>query len=176
MLKTINLGGGREIRLSSRNSWLFEYRDQFGQDIIPALMPALIGISKGIAAFYKEAGSFEEVKEEHIAALIEDDILTDMGIHLTATGGATGIYEIAWAMAKAADPTIPDPRTWIREIEGSDEEEDEELPLLDIITPAVFELLFKGVTSANFLNRLQKKADKLRPKKTKKETEKNPKK
>ena len=40
MEKTINIGN-KSVRLSNNVSWTMEYRDQFGQDIIPTLMPAL---------------------------------------------------------------------------------------------------------------------------------------
>lgn len=155
MLKTIDLGGGREIKLSNRTSWLFEYRDQFGQDIVPVLMPALLGISKGVSALAKEAGGkLEDINEEQLLEFAGSDDLTDMAVHFTAFDGLTGILEIAWAMARTADPKTPELREWIRQIEGSDEEEDE-MPLVDVITPTVIKMLFTGVMTRKNVMGLQ---------------------
>lgn len=155
MLKTIDLGGGREIKLSNRTSWLFEYRDQFGQDIVPVLMPALIGLSKGISSLAKEAGGkLEDISEEKLLEFAGSDALTDMGVHFSAFDGLTGILEIAWAMAKAADPKIPELREWIRQIEG-DDEEDDEMPLVDVITPTVLKMMFTGVMTRKNVTGLQ---------------------
>lgn len=171
MLKTIDLGGGRTLRLSNRISWLYEYKDQFGQDILPTLMPALLGLAKALGAVGKSHGGFDNLNEDDLIELLGSDEATDIGVHFAAFDGFTGILDIAWAMAKTADPTIPEPMEWVRQIEGTDDEEDE-MPLVDIITPTLLKLMFTGVMSRKNQTRLQNKAASLQPKKKTKSSKK----
>jgi len=54
---------------------------------------------------------------------------------------------VTWALAKAADERILPPKQWVRQFDS--------FPL-DIIVPAVGELLFKGFSSSKNLARLKK--------------------
>ena len=50
-----------------------------------------------------------------------------------------------WAMAKAADDDVPDPKTWVRQFD--------DFPI-DVIAPQVFELVLKGMVSSKNWKRL----------------------
>ena len=56
------------------------------------------------------------------------------------------IINVTWAMAKAADENIDPPKRWVRQFET--------FPL-DVIVPAVYELIFKGFVSSKNLKRLK---------------------
>lgn len=165
MIKTLDLGSGREITLSNELSWLVEYKDQFGQDIVPTLMPMLLGLSQALSVLVEEAGGFDKIDEESLFRLLGSDSLVDIAIRLSGFE-AVDILNITWAMAKAYDPSLKEPRAWIRSLSG---DAHEEVPLVDVIVPAVAELVVKGVISSKNLTRLTESTtrlkDSLQPKK-----------
>jgi hypothetical protein len=57
------------------------------------------------------------------------------------------IINVTWAMAKAADENIEPPKRWVRQFE--------EFPL-DVVFPAVYDLVVKGFVSSKNLKRLKK--------------------
>jgi hypothetical protein len=63
------------------------------------------------------------------------------------------IINVTWAMAKAADEDIEPPKRWVRQFE--------EFPL-DVVVPAVYELVLKGFVSSKNLKRLKKVSASLR--------------
>lgn len=71
----------------------------------------------------------------------------------------TDIINIAWAMAKAADDSIPGPRQWARKFDP--------FPL-DVFAPVLLELIVSGFTSSKNLKRLQTALKSLKPKAKKK--------
>lgn len=168
MIKTIDLGSGREITLTNDISWLMEYRDQFGQDILPTLMPMLLGITQGISAVVEEAGGLDKIKEESFFKMLGSESFIDVALKISAFEIVDILY-ITWAMAKAYDPAIKEPKTWIRSLGG---ENHEEIPLVDVLIPAVADLIIRGVASSKNLDRLTEGLDKLKnslqPKQTKK--------
>lgn len=151
MIKTIELGSGREITLANDIGWLMEYRDQFGQDIVPSLMPMLLGTIEAIGALAKEAGGFENIDQNAVIELMGSESLVDVALKLSAFE-AVDILNITWALAKAYDPNIKEPKKWIRELSGPDHEE---IPLFDVVVPAVAELVIRGVISSKNWERLK---------------------
>ena len=63
------------------------------------------------------------------------------------------IVNVTWAMAKAADENIETPKRWVRQFE--------EFPL-DVVGPAVYDLVLKGFVSSKNLRRLKKIGNELR--------------
>ena len=57
------------------------------------------------------------------------------------------IINVTWAMAKAADESILPPKQWVRQFE--------EFPL-DVVGPAVYDLVIRGFVSSKNLKRLKK--------------------
>lgn len=144
MEKTIKIGK-KEVRLTNNVSWAIVYRDQFGHDIIPTLMPMLaaaVDIASGLVSEYSENG---EVNMTKALQDMDGDKLIDAVIHLGSLEFVE-LINITWAMAKACDDDLPDPKTWARGLD--------DFPV-DTIAPEVFKLAFKGLVSSKNLKRLK---------------------
>lgn len=146
MEKTITIGGV-DVRLSNNIGWVFAYRDQFGRDIIPALMPALESIVSLVPAITK-AGD-----EGGVVSVLQSSEMEDATLRLAGLE-VTDLINIVWALAKAADDDIPEPRRWVRQFD--------EFPI-DVIAPAAFDLVLSGVISSKNRTRLREMAKVLRP-------------
>ncbi len=152
MEKTIKIGN-KSVRLDNNIGWALTYRDQFGQDIVPALMPLIAGALDIVAGVVAQSGTDGKIDLEKIAQLADGDALINAVIHL---GGfeLTDFVRITWALAKNADEDIPEPEAWVREFDS--------FPL-DIIAPAVAGLIVKGVVSSKNLKRLETLKKQLQP-------------
>lgn len=145
MEKTIKIGK-KEVRLSNNFSWAIIYRDQFGHDIISSLTPMFAAALDIVSGTLNEAQDANgDIGVTDLLKVLDGDKLIDAVIHLSGFESVEIVY-IMWAMAKACDDNIPDPKTWIR---GFDE-----FPL-DKIVPEVFTLAFKGLVSSKNLKRLK---------------------
>lgn len=152
MERTIKIGN-KSVRLNNNIGWAISYRDQFGRDIIPTLMPLVAGALDIVSGVINETGKTENIELADLAKLADGDALLNAAIHV---GGfeLTDLICITWAMAKAADDSIPAPREWVAQFE--------DFPL-DVIVPAVFTLIFKGVISSKNRKRLEDLKEKIRP-------------
>ena len=142
MEKTINIGN-KSVRLSNNVSWTMEYRDQFGQDIIPTLMPALAALLDVLSGIVRATGKTSGIEVDDLVAVLDGDSLTDAVIHI---GGLefTDLIKITWAMAKSVDDNLPEPKVWVKDFEV--------FPV-DEVVPAVFDLALTGVMSSKNLAR-----------------------
>ena len=143
MEKTIKIGK-QNVRLSNNVGWTMEYRDQFGQDIVPIIMPALASIMDVVTGIFNATGKTKDIEISDLLKSIEGDTLTDVMIHLSGLEFVE-LINITWAMAKAADDDVPDPKTWVRQFDN--------FPI-DVIAPQVFELVLKGMVSSKNWKRL----------------------
>ena len=143
MEKIIKIGK-QEVRLNNNVAWTMEYRDQFGKDIIPALMPVLASMIEGVSSVIAEAGA-DKIEIESFATAIEGRSM-DILLPMFQVEFVDTIINVTWAMAKAADENIDPPKRWVRQFET--------FPL-DVIVPAVYELIFKGFVSSKNLKRLK---------------------
>ena len=152
MEKTIKIGK-KSVRLNNNISWAIAYRDQFGRDIIPALMPLLASALDIISGLINETGKTDEIDLADLAKLADGDALVNAVIHL---GGFefTDFICITWALAKCADEDIPAPREWVAQFDT--------FPL-DVIAPEVFSLIFRGVVSSKNLKRLEDLKKRIQP-------------
>lgn len=152
MEKTIQIGN-KEVRLNNNIGWTIDYRDQFGSDIIPTLLPMVAAALDLIKGLLEEVEDTNNLDWKDILKVLDGDVLLDALVHL---GGLEfkDFINITWAMAKCADESIPEPRTWVRQFET--------FPV-DVIAPAVFELVYSGVVSSKNLNRLKGMKDNLQP-------------
>ena len=143
MEKVIKIGK-QEIKLSNNVAWTMEYRDQFGKDIVPVIMPLISTAIEAVASVVTEAGG-ENLTVTSIAEAIQgralDILLPLYQVELTET-----VINVTWAMAKAADDSIDPPKKWVRQFES--------FPL-DVIMPNVSELVMKGFISSKNLKRLK---------------------
>ena len=150
MEKIIKIGK-QEVRLKNNVAWTMEYRDQFGKDIVPALMPILASLMEGVSTIISESGS-NEVTMADIADAVQGRSM-DVLLPMFQVEFVDTIINVTWAMAKAADESIEPPKRWVRQFE--------EFPL-DVIVPAVYELVLKGFVSSKNLKRLKKASASLR--------------
>ena len=161
MKDIIKLENGQEITLDNNLAWLMEYQDQFGEDILPTIMPLILSVGDLIAGLAETEADLEKFDLKDLVALFKTEAALDAGIKLS-TFRTVDVINIIWAMAKAADDTIDPPRKWIRQFEGG-------FPV-DIILPKAARLVVKGVLSQKNAERLSANMKKLQPKKTKKKT------
>lgn len=143
MIKTVKFGKN-EILMDNNIGWTMVYRDQFGQDIIPSLMPLLAGVVDMVSGIIETAGDKKEFSMETIAELSESGKLEE-AIIKAASAEFVDFINITWALAKNADDSIPEPREWVKQFD--------EFPV-DIIGPEVFKLVFKGMVSSKNLKRM----------------------
>lgn len=141
MIKTIKLGKDKELTLSNNLAWAMIYKAQFGHDIVPDIMPI-------ISALAKLMGELSRYNGQDVSDLIKNidgDVLEQALIELCAVQ-FTDFVNLVWAFAKANNDDIETPDQWVRQFD--------EFPL-DIIAPAVFELLTKGLISSKNLKSLR---------------------
>ena len=137
--------GKQEVRLNNNVAWTMEYRDQFGKDIVPALMPILASIIEGVSTIVSESGG-SEISVTDIADAVQGRAM-EVLLPMFQVEFVDTIVNVTWAMAKAADENIEPPKRWVRQFE--------EFPL-DVVVPAVYELVLKGFVSSKNLKRLKK--------------------
>ena len=152
MEKIIKIGK-KSVKLNNRVSWAIVYRDQFGRDIIPTIMPLFASALDIISGIINETGKTDDIELTDLAKLADGDSLLTAAIHL---GGFefTDLICITWALAKCADEDIPEPREWIKQFET--------FPV-DVVAPEVFSLIFKGVVSSKNLKRLEDLKKRIQP-------------
>jgi hypothetical protein len=110
MEKTITIDG-KQVRFKSTGATALRYNMQFRKD------------------FFVEIMKLDRLKK--IKDIQENPNLLD-GIDFEV------FFNVAWTMAKTADPEIPDPITWLDSFD--------EFPLMDII-PELEELIYANIAS-----------------------------
>lgn len=152
MEKTIKIGK-KSVRLNNNISWAIVYRDQFGRDIIPTIMPLFASALDIISGIINETGKTDDINLEDLAKLADGDSLLNAAIHL---GGFefTDLICITWALAKCADDEIPEPREWVSQFD---------IFPIDVVAPEVFRMIFKGVISSKNLKRLEDLTKRIQP-------------
>lgn len=137
--------GGVDVKVNNRAGWTITYRDQFGHDIVPTLMPLFAGVFDVISGIIKETGKTDTITVKDILSVADGDTLINAMIHVSGFEFVEFLY-ITWAMAKEADDSIPDPKTWIRQFENF---------YVDEVAPEIVKLAFKGMCSSKNLKRLR---------------------
>lgn len=157
MIQTITIGD-KEVQFDNNVGWAMVYKDQFGQDIIPTLMPMFAAALDILSGYADKLGKEVDIKD--ILRLADGEALINASIHIGSLE-FTDLINITWALAKNADDDIPDPKTWVRQFDV--------FPV-DIIAPAVFKLIVKGMVSSKNLERLNDLRKTVHVKKRKKST------
>lgn len=152
MEKTIQIGD-KDIKLSNNIGWAFAYRDQFGHDIIPTLMPMLGSMIDLFAGMIEATGKTDTLTMEDLGAIASSDAMAEALIKLSGLEFIEFI-NITWALAKAADDNIDEPRIWVKQFDT--------FPV-DTIAPALFDLVIRGVVSSKNWKRLQDRIAVLKP-------------
>lgn len=145
MEKIIKIGK-QEVRLNNTVAWTMEYRDQFNKDILPAIMPLVASMVEGVSTVMADATVNGEITTSSIAEAFEGRTM-EILLPMFQAEFVELVVNITWAMAKAADESIDPPKKWVRQFE--------EFPL-DVVGPAVLDLVLKGFVSSKNLKRLKK--------------------
>lgn len=141
MIKTIKIDKDTNLVLSNNLSWATTYKNQFGHDIVPDVMPIISAIANLIGELYSKRS--EDIVD--MIRSIDMDILRDALLELCGIQFVDFIH-LVWALAKANDKSIEDPDTWVEKFDY--------FPI-DVIAPAVYELLSKGLISSKNLKSLR---------------------
>lgn len=150
MEKTIKLDSKTSIKLSNNIGWMMVYKNQFGRDIVPVLIPAL---NAGLEVALQVARETEGKSVADVLRVLDTDTLTEAMIDLAGVE-LVDLINIVWAMAKAADDDIEDPVEWAKTLPA--------FPL-DVIMPTVFDMVLKCMVSSKNLKRLQTALESLKP-------------
>lgn len=153
MEKIIKIGD-KEVRLNNNIGWTMEYRDQFGKDILPVIMPFITSMIESVSTVIADAETDGEITTTNIAAALSGRSL-DVVLPLYQAEFVDLVINVIWSMAKTADETIEPPRKWVRQFEGF---------YLDEIIPEVLDMVITGFMSVKNRERLEGVKTKLRPK------------
>ena len=146
MIKTIKIDKDTSLTLSNNLGWVINYKNQFGHDILPDIMPIVSAITSVIGEIARNES--KDVLE--MIRTLDHDTVQNALLELCAIQ-FTDFIHLVWALAKANDKDIADPDTWVEQFDS--------FPI-DLIAPAVFELLTKGLISSKNLKSLREKAPK----------------
>lgn len=104
MIKTITFNGN-EVTINDSTGWLYDYREQFGEDFLATVYPVIIGLVETISDVQGANGN------------IDADAAVNLAIN-SAGLRSTMLSDILWAMAHNADKQIPPPREWANQFDG----------------------------------------------------------
>lgn len=152
MIKTIKVDKNTTLKLSNNIGWMLAYRDQFGRDIVPVLVPVLSAVID-IAVEVNKAAAGEKVSTATILQQMDTGILRDAIFEMSGLE-FVDVINIIWAMAKAADEDIEEPREWVKQFDA--------FPL-DVIMPVVFDMVLACMVSTKNLKRLRAGMQSLQP-------------
>lgn len=152
MEKIIKIGE-KDVRLNNNIGWVMEYRDQFGKDILPVIMPFITSMIESVSTVIADADNNGEITTTTIAEALSGRSL-DVVLPLYQADFVDLVINVIWAMAKTADDTIEPPKKWVRQFDGF---------YLDEILPEVLDMVLRGFVSSKNLARLEGVKTKLRP-------------
>ncbi len=150
MEKTIKIGN-KEVRLNNNMGWTLEYKEQFGTDILPKIMPLVGGAVEALAAVIGE-NQGEKLTTQSLAAAVEGRAL-DLMLPFIQVEFVDLVLYVLWAMAKNADETIDPPKKWLTQFETCP---------LDQVVPELYKFALKGMVSSKNLKRLMSLKAKLK--------------
>lgn len=149
MIKTIEFEG-QKVELNTSAGWLFVYRNRFGHDIFPDLMPIIESIVSAIATMLESGKA--EITPDNMKDLMNDDTITDAFIKLAGME-ITTVYQVLWAMAYNADKGIGGPEDFFNSFE--------KFPL-DVVIPELFTAIVESSVSSKNGERLLNGLKKIR--------------
>lgn len=150
MEKIINIEGV-DLKLNNQVAWTMEYKDQFGKDIVPVIMPMISAIVEGLASVISESET-TNLTAKQISEAFQGRSM-EILLPMFQVEFVDIIINVTWALAKCADETIPEPKRWIRQFDT--------FPL-DVIVPEVYELVMQGFVSSKNWERLKDASGKLK--------------
>lgn len=105
MRKEIKVDKDNKFEINTAAGWLYVYKEYFGNDILPELVPMMDSVLGVAAEIMDEKGSGDprDVIAEAMGAFAGTDLTT--------------LTNIIWALAKNADPNIPNVQEWFNKFE-----------------------------------------------------------
>ena len=149
MIKTIEFEG-QKVELNTSAGWLFAYKNRFGHDIFPDLMPIVESVVGALASLLESGET--EINAGNVKGLMDDETITDAFIKLAGME-ITTIYQVLWAMAYNADKSIGGPEDFFNSFE--------KFPL-DVIIPELFTAIVESSVSSKNGERLLNGLKKIR--------------
>lgn len=137
MKKTITIDS-RPVELNSSAGWFYDYREEFGHDIMPDLLPVLEALLGTLAELQENAGEELVLTDEVVGKIID----------ALATAEITTIFNVTWAMAHNADENIESPRKWMNNFDN--------FPVDEVVPQLVTLILESSVSSKNASSLLQR--------------------
>ena len=156
MEKTIKLDSKTSVRVSNNIEWALIYKDQFGRDVLPMLIP-IANTFIELAVSMMKSTDGKALEQGKIGDAIKGIDVYDVQSALYSLAGLefTDILNITWAMAKAADDSIEEPRVWVRSLTS--------FPV-DAVVPVIFDMNMQFLTTTKNYKRLQAAVEALKPK------------
>lgn len=108
MRKTIEIEN-HPVEINTSLGWLFCYREQFGHDILPDLLPLLDAALGALSEIY------DEDENVNIIEKLDETTVNRIIVSLSTLEALT-VTNILWAMAKNAGETR-NPREWVNDFE-----------------------------------------------------------
>ena len=148
MIKAVTIDG-QNIEINSSTGWLYVYRNRFGRDILPDIMPIIESVLSAASSLLQDADAFDR---ESIIKAMDNDALVDAFIKLAGMEVLT-VFNVFWAMVRNADPKTPEPATFFNSFER--------FPIDEII-PTVFGAVVDSTVSSKNAERLRQEMKKAR--------------
>lgn len=143
MIKTIKISEEQEITINTSMGWFSIYRNQFGHDILPDLLPIVETVLNLVVDQLGAIKDGDSVTEA--IGKIDKDSLNESLTNLFGLEFAT-VLNITWALVKNADDSTEAPEQWMNKLDA--------LPL-DIIVPEAGGAIVQSLVSSKNWKRLQ---------------------
>lgn len=146
--KQISINKDVTLNMDSSVGWLLIYRENFGRDILPDILPIMSATIDMIAGGINAEG---DITFQSFMNNLDDEAVTNAMIQLSGLE-VTTVLNIVWALsknyAKKNNQELEPVETWVDKFD--------EFPF-DVIVPAAFKLIAKSVVSSKNLKSLSMK-------------------
>ena len=143
------------IEIDSSLGWLYRYREQFGHDVMPDVLPLAEAILAGLGELFGEVvidGDAKYLDVSKVPELMDSDVMVEMAVKMAGMEFTT-ITNIFWAMAKNADNSIKPPEVFINQFER--------FPMDEVAPGLLYAIANSSMSSKNSASLLAKMRDKI---------------
>lgn len=156
MEKTIK-AGKKSYKLTNKVKWMQVYKNEFGRDIMPMLVPVANAFLEIAVSVMKATGG-KSLDMSKAGEVLKDIDIADIQSSMYSLAGLefTDLLAITWSMARTLDDETADFDTWV------DEFVDDFFPV-DEIAPTIIEINAKALMSSKNYSRLRNMVGSLKP-------------
>lgn len=156
MEKTIK-AGKKNYKLTNKVKWMQVYKNEFGRDIMPMLVPVANAFLEIAVSVMKATGG-KSLDMSKAGEVLKDIDIADIQSSMYSLAGLefTDLLAITWSMARTLDDETTDFDTWV------DEFVDDFFPV-DEIAPTIIEINAKALMSSKNYSRLRNMVGSLKP-------------